>query len=253
MSAQIHYLDPSGNITAIVVGAAESEMASITAHILDAGLAEQVGYEVDCIIDADACLGRLQMMGGEFCGNASRAYAYFKLSENESSGTHNVKIEISGALSPVDVYVDLDAGTAYTDMPLPLELYDFYFEGHNYPLVCMEGIVHLIVRGTDADADFACRAIAAICEKFNPEACGVQFLNCCQMTPYVFVRESNSLVAESSCGSGSVAAAWYMGLREDRSEYELVQPGGTITVRIDRNADGQIDHCYMGGNIGFVK
>lgn len=250
---KIHYLNPSGNITAIVVGADESERAAITDHILSSGLAEQVGYEADCINDADACLGRLQMMGGEFCGNASRAYAYLKLLETADAGVHDVQIEISGVDSAVNVHVDLDAGSAYTDMPLPYEITDYTYSGAIYPLVRMAGIDHLLVCDREPDADFAKGAIGSLRKAYNPEACGIQFLtDDFNMTPYVYVRDSNSIVAESSCGSGSVAAAYYMALTDKREEYTLVQPGGTITVRVIRDPSGEIAHCYMGGSIDFV-
>lgn len=109
--AMIHYVDPAGNMTAIVRGEFGNEKrVELAKQILQQEKAEQVGFEVPPVNGGDC---RLEMMGGEFCGNAVRAFAYLKASEQHSGGRHAVKVEISGAANPVMANVDLSAGSGF--------------------------------------------------------------------------------------------------------------------------------------------
>ncbi|MBQ0004531.1 MAG: hypothetical protein KBS68_01560 [Clostridiales bacterium] len=236
----IHYLDPAGNTTAIVEDGLDIPAAKrleISRDIMDKGLAEQVAFEV--------APGRIEMMGGEFCGNASRAYGYLKALDCWSTGEHEVLINISGASGPVLVKVNLDAGEAYAAMPSPLEIVQLAVGDVTYPVVRMEGIDHMIIH-SEADEMLAAAAIEAMLEQLGQDACGVMFLSDNKLVPVVHVRETNSTIWESSCGSGSVATAWYLA-SGSTGEFELVQPGGTIKVIID---DGQI---MMGGKVSIME
>ena len=54
------------------------------------------------------------------------------------------------------------------------------------------------------------------------------------MTPVVYVKEPESICLESSCGSGSLAAAWFLTRNKEDGfhSYSFEQPGGTITVNM---------------------
>ena len=101
-----------------------------------------------------------------------------------------------------------------------------------YPLVISRGITHMICIDREFDEEFARRMI----EKFgkNCSAFGVQFVNGDSLTPVVHVAASDTVCCESSCGSGSLAAAWY--LSRDKKDgfhsFNFEEPGGTITVNI---------------------
>ncbi|MDD5823592.1 MAG: hypothetical protein PUD55_04160 [Firmicutes bacterium] len=249
--AKIIYLNPAGNITAVIQGADTDERLDLSREILASGKAEQVGFEVEPYVKSS--LGRLEMAGGEFCGNATRAYAFYLASKFQQTGVCDVTIEISGANEPVHVNVDLDKGEAYTDMPLPLGTSEVSTDGTAYPVVRMEGIDHMIVQDIELDAD---EAIDAMISALEPSACGVLYVtdtgDSFTLKPYVYVNGVESRVWESSCGSGSVALAWVLGQKNEQNEFSFEQPGGTINVRIERD-EGRISHCYMGGAVSIDK
>ena len=60
-----------------------------------------------------------------------------------------------------------------------------------------------------------------------------------ELTPVVYVPEVDSLVWESSCGSGSVAVAAALADRVGRSieSLKLSQPGGVIEATVRRKAE----------------
>lgn len=158
--AMIHYVDPAGNMTAIVRGEFGNEKrVELAKQILQQEKAEQVGFEVPPVNGGDC---RLEMMGGEFCGNAVRAFAYLKASEQHSGGRHAVKVEISGAANPVMANVDLSAGLAFVQMPKPLGVEEVLVKDTMRPVVHMEGIDHVIMEGVDADEELAEDALRAM-------------------------------------------------------------------------------------------
>ena len=75
MKMRIRRADPAGNITIFVMDQAErKDYAAISRQLLvreDLG-AEQVGF-VEKNADGTP---HMQMMGGEFCGNATRSFGY---------------------------------------------------------------------------------------------------------------------------------------------------------------------------------
>ena len=247
--SQILFADPAGNLTAIIRGAEPEKRLPIAKAILDAGKAEQVGFEVPPMYGG---CGRLEMMGGEFCGNAARAFAFQKAAEQWPDGEHELCVEISGVEKPVPVRVDLDNGTAFAQMPLPLELACCEVDGTAYPVVVMEGIWHLIAEDREPSEEFVKHAIQAV-EQFQPEAFGILFLQQERLTPAVWVRATQSLVWESSCGSGSLACGWYLSKRETKrtdgeARYTFSQRGGVIETVFCREND-RIVSCSMGGSV----
>ena len=106
--------DPAGNITLFVLTPVEkAECAAVAAKLLaiEALKAEQVGFIFPN--------GHMEMEAGEFCGNASRAYGYLLAKQQGLTGRHTMHLSVSGCDHPVAVTVDMDAGTASAEMPLP--------------------------------------------------------------------------------------------------------------------------------------
>ena len=62
------------------------------------------------------------------------------------------------------------------------------------------------------------------------------------------------MVYESSCGSGTLAAAWFLeqertgGSTQIEKQYIFKEPGGDITVRLRRQEDGSLSGV-MGGDV----
>lgn len=247
--SRVLYADPAGNTTAIVRGAALEDRADIVKAILGQNRAEQVGFETEP--QHGAC-GRLEMMGGEFCGNAARAFGYMKAAEQWTSGVHTVGIEISGADQIVCVCADLNAKTAFAQMPLPLECSSCEVDRFSYPVVRMEGISHLIAENTEPSDFFLSHALEAA-KTMQWDAFGVMFLRKNQLTPVVYVKQSDSLVWESSCGSGSLACGWYLAKKmsepiNGKTAFEFSQRGGVIEVELQTKA-GNILSAAMGGSL----
>ena len=223
--------DPAGNRTAIVrSGVPKADRLKVAEAIMaDPALrAEQVGFETRPLYGGSA--GRLEMAGGEFCGNAARSFGYLLCKERE---TDHCKIEISGTREKLEVICDLERETAAAQMPMPEMLEMVGDEADQlYPIVISRGITHMICTDKEFDEAFANRMI----EKFgkNYSAFGVMFVSGEELKPVVYVAASDSVCLESSCGSGSLAAAWFM--TRDKEDgfhsYSFAQPGGTITVNM---------------------
>lgn len=235
---KIYYADPAGNITAIVRGleqASGAERLELANAVLEAQLAEQVGFEIG---------GRLEMMGGEFCGNAARAYGYLKALEEFGTGVHELEVEISGASEPVRIVADLDNSEASAKLARPRNMVRLIVDGKQYSVVRMAGIDHLIAYGRRVDELWGRHAIEAMREAWNPQACGVMFLSPAgELTPLVYVRDTDSLVWESSCGSGSIAAGYYLNRQGRGINFTFREPGGEIQVVFGA------DNVSMGGKI----
>ena len=223
--------DPAGNRTAIVrSGVPKSERPKVAAAIMaDPSLgAEQVGFETRPLYGGS--LGRLEMAGGEFCGNAARSFGYLLCREREID---HCKIEMSGTREQLEVICDLERETSAAQMPMPEKLEMAGEDADNlYPLVIFRGITHMICPGLEFDEAFARRMIDKFGKSYS--AFGVQFVNGDSLIPVVYVADSDSVCLESSCGSGSLAAAWF--LTRDKKDgfhsYSFEEPGGTITVNI---------------------
>lgn len=243
MKVQVRYLNPAGNITAVVLSSVLPELRpALSRAIMAQGRAEQVGFTATPRLGGDC---RIEMMGGEFCGNAVRSYGYL-----QADGTENnrLAVEISGATAPVPVTVNPAQQSAFADMPLPLGVDWISVRGTKYPLVQCQGIGHLLAMNQPPEPAFLEEA-RPILNRLEQEAWGIMFLDGQQLTPAVYVKSTESLVWESSCGSGSVAAAWYLaGQEESRQAFHFQEPGGEINVAV-RREDGRVTGCSMGGPV----
>ena len=274
--------DPAGNRTAIVrTPVPAAQRAQIAAKLLEIpGLrAEQAGFETAPRMGG---AGRLEMMGGEFCGNAARSYGYLLWQEqNRAAGPQpagSLRIEISGSAQPLEVDCDLAEGTSFAQMPLPEVV---LYTPERCPMVVGEGITHVILQDVDPDEDLIRRLVEEYGDRWD--AFGMMFLKGDCLTPVVYVRGAGSLVYESSCGSGSLACAWYLdragrekesvpadvnaadkacgtgspsrmntGGSEAPAVYRFREPGGEITVRISHETGGAVI-ARMGGRISLEQ
>ena len=144
--------DPTKNITLLVSTPVERSAQAETAARLMAvrPQVEQVGF-----LEPAAAPGaelRLQMMGGEFCGNATRAYAMYVA--RQRGGLSEVRLRVSGCDHIVTAMVDLARGAARAEMPLPRAVRAAEVEGHAGTLVDLAGIAHLVIEGVAPSEDF---------------------------------------------------------------------------------------------------
>ena len=138
-------LDPAGNVTAIVCSdVSAAERARVAAQILrlpELGI-EQVAFLTEPRSGGEI---RLEMMGGEFCGNALRCAGFYQALRNGAQGKSCVFAEISGADGVQPVMADTAEGTASTVMPLPLSVQPADWVDVQATRVTFAGITHFVI------------------------------------------------------------------------------------------------------------
>ena len=246
-------LDPAGNVTAIVCSdVPAAERARVAAQILrlpELGI-EQVAFLTEPRSGGEI---RLEMMGGEFCGNALRCAGFYQALRNGAQGKSCVFAEISGADGVQPVMADTAEGTASTVMPLPLSVQSAGWADVQAARVTFAGITHFVIDCAQPDETLVQRAIAAAPEA---SAVGAIFLDRAHgsIKPVVFVRETASCVAENSCASGSVATAVVLtaDFADGITEIGIGQPGGTLEVGVQRT-DGAVTGLSIGGAVRLTQ
>lgn len=246
-------LDPAGNVTAIVCSdVPAAERARVAAQILRL---PELGIEQVAFLTAPRSGGeiRLEMMGGEFCGNALRCAGFYQALRNGEQGKSCVLAEISGADGVQPVMADTAEGTASTVMPLPLSVQPAGWADVKAVRVTFAGITHFVIDCAQPDETLVQRAIAAAPEA---SAVGAIFLDRAHgsIKPVVFVRETASCVAENSCASGSVATAVVLtaDFADGITEIGIGQPGGTLEVGVQRT-DGAVTGLSIGGAVRLTQ
>ena len=217
--------------------------------------AEQVGF-VEKPEDPNAA-ARLQMAGGEFCGNAALSLcAYLVWSGRIDCDTHcTVPVEVSGAggILHCDIKREGSYFLGKIGMPVPsaIETFEAEISGHRcaLPLVRMPGISHVIVDTAEisADREAVVRALTENPGTFTAEdAFGIMFYDktASSITPFVCVNTSGTKVWERGCGSGTAALGAYLAHSSGGDvKIAIAQPGGVITVEV----------CVTGGKITGVS
>ena len=263
MELEIVRSDPAGNITIFVVtplGNAE-RVAAAKALLADPFLkAEQVGFALPPRKEGD--LWRLEMAGGEFCGNASRSFGLLAAARCGLTGKCTLTIETSGMTMPMSVHIDTDAQSAEIEIPAPLAETEIEMAGQRLPLYEFEGIAHVIAADIQPDEQTARLIIKKLDEcsrakgRHLHKAAGVMFFDTqkCFMRPVVWTRMMDTLVCESSCGSGSAALGVWAARNTPDAELDidLAQPGGTITVRVAKHG-GKIGRLSIAGKVTLGK
>jgi diaminopimelate epimerase len=267
MEYEIVIADPAGNITVFVLDRVESpeRRAALSGALLKDPLlkAEQAGFVIP---PAGGGLWRLEMTGGEFCGNAARSFGLFAAREEGRKGKVSIPVSVSGAERPVTVNADVEGGWAEAEIPRPLAMESLEYSGKILPVVVFEGITHVIAPGF-APSEASFKEITESLEKGHAAglfpagsralaAIGVLFYDTASrfMTPAVYVRSTGSLVFESSCGSGSAALGIWESrdLPEGESGLSVAQPGGVIEVKV-RKAGGLVDAVRIGGAVSLSR
>lgn len=250
MKLRIVRADPAGNITLFVLNPVPlPERARLSAVLLaqkEFG-GEQVAFVCPPCSGGD---GRIEMMGGEFCGNAARSMGMLLAARRGVTGKHRFRVEVSGCELPVAVEVDAAAGTARAAMPLPRSERQLSVHGTEGLLVDLGGIVHYVTRHAP-DAALLSAAESAMAGQFGgAEAVGVIFLEGGRMTPLVKVMATGTVIWEGSCGSGTLAAAVMESRKISDGSFagDYRQPAGTIRVELERRG-GRVIHASIGGPV----
>lgn len=253
---------PGGNATILVLDPVPTLERALVARMLMAEghlQAEQVGY-----LDLGVSPVRLDMMGGEFCGNACRAAAAVMAREGvglvrRGDELHG-ELAVSGACRFVGVRVVPATGECWVDMPLSdLEKGAVMTEcAFGIGCVTLPGITHLCLDESQHPfpEDFAAQA-ASLRQRFGLDGCAVgcvwyQENPVCAIKPVVWVRSTSTTHFETGCGSGSLAVALWLGHRQNFPlELDVLQPSGCgIGVRIAADVDGL--RAWIHGPVALV-
>lgn len=238
MKIKLVYINPGGNKTALIL----TDVKRLNQHKIAKSVmkkisdCEQVGFIEKSKLKKTVC--RLQMMGGEFCGNALRSLGAFLFLEKRSNKqSEKFLVESSGLNKPIEIVIEfrkkLSSGTTIPMPKLPevLEL-SLNFLNKKVPatLVKMEGISHFIISDKffNKKIDFS-KIFFQIYKQglTDADACGLIFYKQISSSnysikPIVFVKETNTIVYETSCASGSVA----MAIAKQAKTISLKQPSG---------------------------
>jgi diaminopimelate epimerase len=272
MDYEIVTASPAKNITVFVLNQINDreERAALSKALLGDRRfkAEQIGFISPPSIGEREGLWHLEMMGGEFCGNAARSFGLFAAQRQGLRGKQKFAVSVSGANGPVTVEVELDAGGAGSgwaaaEMPLPRSCVFLDYKGKSLPALVFDGITHVIARGIKGDKknfyaikDLIERKLDPSKDRASLAAIGVMFYDeaLAFMTPAVYVRETDSLVFESSCGSGTAAfAAWEapeapLDTQNGERLISVKQPGGVIDAVV-KKAQGKTVAIFIGGPV----
>ena len=239
-------LSPTGNITVLVTSPVPRHMqGDLAAWLLDESRVggEQVGYVEPASSPGAAC--RLQMMGGEFCGNASMSLgAALARRRNLPDGAGmNVQLEVSGCDHNVNCAIRRtgDSWLGEVDMPLPTRVESVLLPvdggAAEAALVEMPGITHLIIDGAVCPGEERLRRLLPLWnDKIRADALGALRWDGEKsfMDPLVYVPASGTIVREHGCGSGSAAVAALKAYNAGGARRVAVsQPGGVITAEAD--------------------
>lgn len=201
-----HILWPGGNTTALIEEKfPRAKHVSIARQILDTDKTiEQVGFLENP--ENSAAAVRLQMMGGEFCGNATRTAAYYW---SMKTGLNSFKIEVSGFPGLLNASVENDK--------VELELPGEFFQKINYEGTGPDkmAIIDLLgIRFVTQTSEKSLEQARKLIEKCSADFPAVGVLYVGNLTaspisidPIVWVRETDTCYNETACGSGSIAAA----------------------------------------------
>jgi len=247
--------DPAKNITVFILDSVDdpADRAALAREILaEKSLgAEQVGFVIPP--PGAAAFWRLEMAGGEFCGNATRSFGLYAARQQGLKGKAKLQVSVSGTDGPVTVEVDTENGWAAAEMPKPTACSMLDYRNLSLPLLVFEGISHVIALDLEADRETVFAIKTLLEKKFPaPPALGVLFYDTASrvMRPAIYVYSVDSLVFESSCGSGSAAmGAWLSrDLRDGNASYPITQSGGVIETKVVKRA-GEIIGLTIGGEV----
>jgi diaminopimelate epimerase len=222
---------PSGNTTALIEEkVARKLQTKLAKKIMDDKIAEQVIF-LEKPSDKKA-VARLQMMGGEFSGNATLVFAKYLLDRNKSD---NLYFESSGINELVKA-TRLKNNLIQTTFASNINLNYVTLEG-SYWTIPLPGIFQIVIPNKKPGKNMINMLVAKY--QNMDKALVLIFVkeqkNRLKITPVVWVAETKSLVYETACGSGSIAVAIWKLYASGRNKklYAITQPTNkTICVKL---------------------
>jgi diaminopimelate epimerase len=251
---------PGGNITTLVfTGVERPQQPDIAKQIMVLQPSvEQVGFVEEP--RHPRAVARLQMMGGEFCGNAARSLAWV-LFQKRWPGTFEddgiISLEVSGVQRLLQV--EIRGEMVKVEMPIRKEFSSVRSVGQ-LTVVDLEGISHAIIhRAVPGDAKVEADRILSDLNLKELEAAGVLFCerwdDAISMTPFVWVRDMGMLKEETACGSGTacIALAEAAITGESVIGLQVRQPSGSIITTSVELDDGCFKRAFIEGPVEVLE
>ncbi|MGJ3196416.1 diaminopimelate epimerase [Peribacillus frigoritolerans] len=237
--------NPTQNMTILVkTNYLVEEYKHIASKIMsyDSVHAEQVGFIEKPINNKAAA--KLQMAGGEFCGNACMALAAFIASEKGLK--HNDLAEIILEASGTDKLISCqmkrnsDEYHCLVTMPIPkkIEQRTIKYDGTdlNMIIVRYHEFIHIVIEVEEFNKTV--REKAQSLAKLLGVTLGANLIGVLlykskseEMAPLIYVPHLDSMIWERGCGSGTASLGAYLAWK---NKGEIVtnirQPGGDIKV-----------------------
>lgn len=257
-------VSPGGNTT-ILLAASDLTPAQRALAVREILHPNHLGGEQAGFTDMDA--RRLEMAGGEFCVNATRAFGLLLALEGALEALPSTDGVLrrqgaafaSGMPDPVILHAardvhgwSVEARLHFPEMPSCRRV------EQGVTLVALPGITHLLVEADAMPPDWE-SASARLRRRHGLEECPAA--GCVwwrrrdggpRMDPVIRVREPHSLCYESACGSGALALALALNAEGERARsLAVMQPSGIpLEVRLEKR--GRTLSAYVGGPVRLL-
>ena len=254
MKMKVTILKPAGNDTALVEGIpAKTDRKKINDKIMELfPNVEQVGFY-------DLKNSKLEMAGGEFCGNATRSFAYLALNGKKDQGY----FKISGTTSKLKAGVKTP-NTSFAQMPIFASFNKVEQISINIWRVEIKGITHLITPLSDWDEDDLKSEGKKLLKKYRlletSPAAGVMFYSelkkdSYKIDPIVWVRDLKTLFYETACASGTTAFGLMIAKQKNESikDLKILQPSDQFLSVSISVKDQEFEDAYIEGPIKVLE
>lgn len=252
MEIKIAFYDPCGNITALVETPLAAEQRQALAEELlqrEELHIEQIGFL--CPPRGDG-LVRVELAGGEFCGNSLRCAALHYVQSGGLRGQHIVPVEVSGAEQCVPVAVNSFSRNARAVMPLPRRYYQAIIEDMPAYVCDFGSLVNIVLPDEYPEQETVDMLLQYAVVHFHAAAVALIFLppDAPAICPVVYVPALGSLVFETGCACGAMAASVYAVSQRGNGNYhfEWQQMGGIMPVELKKRG-GRIEKLTLSGVI----
>lgn len=201
---KIYYklVDTAGQITAVVFDILKTNRYAYVSNYL-------MGFDnrIEQVVFIEK--NRIQTMGNELCINGSLAGAYL---------LNNSMLEVSG----LNKRIKFNKTKEFISSKFPLNL----IVSKKDNVILLQGIIYLVSNNeTKINKTF----LRKLANKYDVPASGIIKFKSNKITPIVYVKDTDSLVWENACGSGSLVYSIYSNLTK------IVQPSGQV-IRIKMNS-----------------
>lgn len=265
MDIQFVKISPNQNMTLLIETPIPREQQLEVAKTLIAYhsvYAEQAGY-IEQPQNKNA-VARLQMMAGEFCGNATLALAAYVFSKENppAFAQKTIPLEVSGTDGIVYCHMQKMEqhfmGTLEMPLPLSVEQRNYVLHDITYTLqtVCFAGIWHIVVPKSlwgENSTLYAEQAASAWENQIDADAFGILIWDEQTKVLQSLVCVKNaSLIWERGCGSGTSAIGIVTALQQKSNiSLDIQQTGGIMHIAVDYDTN-HITHVNLSVPITIV-